>query len=135
MACTIRIIRRAVTLRGVSWAKTLQSPSTFGSTWQSVQLKLVDAAMNPIVSMNSSTGIPLSTVTFLKACSDISCFAGAVWQTAGTVFSKQRAIAPTTGPHPSFIIVSLSEFWYWISLKLLILRRSFYMIDDQKLRG
>src|SRR5271165_3968186 len=66
--------------------------------------------MNPIVSMNSSTGIPLSTVTFLKACSDISCFAGSAWPAAGAVFSRQRAMvamAPSTGLDPSFIVVSL----------------------------
>src|SRR5579863_7974068 len=49
--------------------------------------------MNPIVSMNSSTGIPLSTVTFLKACSDISCFAGAVCPAAVAICSAQTAIA------------------------------------------
>ena len=48
--------------------------------------------MNPIVSMNSSTGIPLSTVTFLNACSDMSCFAGGVCATAGAILSTQKAI-------------------------------------------
>src|ERR1700727_2108779 len=56
--------------------------------------------MNPIVSMNSSTGIPFSTVTFLKACSDRSCFAGVVCPVAGAVFSMHTAIvasAPSAG--------------------------------------
>src|SRR5579871_538210 len=104
MEFTIRIIFRAVALRGVSWAYVLQSPSTFGSTWQSMQLRFVDAAMNPIVSMNSSTGIPLSTVTFLKACSDMSCLpwaAGAAWPANGATFNR-RTIDEITSD-PSFI--------------------------------
>jgi hypothetical protein len=48
--------------------------------------------MNPIVSINSSTGIPLSTVTFLKACSDISGFAGTVCPAADAIFNTQTAI-------------------------------------------
>src|SRR5215471_15478725 len=49
--------------------------------------------MNPMVFMNSSTGMPLSTVTFLKACSDISCFAGGGCATMGATLSTQAASA------------------------------------------
>ena len=75
--------------------------------------------MNPIVSMNSSTGIPLSTVTFLKACSDINCLAGAVCPSAEEIFSTQTAMVAvarnTDRPDPSFIVVSR----FLDSLKLL----------------
>ena len=62
------IIMRAFCLRGVSSANFAQSPP-LSSVWQSVQLKLVEAAKNPIVCMKLSTGIPLRIWTFLKACS------------------------------------------------------------------
>ena len=39
--------------------------------WQSVQFRLSDAARNPIVPMNSSTGIPFRAWTFLNTSSDI----------------------------------------------------------------
>src|SRR5439155_4858750 len=41
------------------------------STWQSVQLSPSDAEKNPIVPMNSSTGIPFRIWTFLNASSAI----------------------------------------------------------------
>ena len=79
MAFTIRIIRRAVCLRGVSSAYFSQLPE-LSETWQSVQLKPREAEKNPIVAMNSFTGIPLSTWTFLKTSSAISGFCSdAVW--------------------------------------------------------
>src|SRR6185312_5668778 len=66
--------------------------------------------MKPIVSINSSTGIPLSTVTFLNACSDMTCFGGAVCAAAAAIFSIHTtivAMAPATGgADPSFIVVS-----------------------------
>src|SRR5579871_2591830 len=67
---TIAIMCRAVVLRGVSFAKLAQS-STASSPWQSVQFQLRDAEKKPMVSMNSSTEIPLSTVTSLNATSAI----------------------------------------------------------------
>src|SRR5689334_6981471 len=68
--------------------------------------------MNPIVSMNSSTAIPLSTVTFLKACSDINCLADAACPDADPRFSSHTATtatAPrTNGTDPNFMVVSRS---------------------------
>src|SRR6266704_217415 len=61
--------------------------------------------MKPIVAMNSSTGIPLSTWTFLKTSSAIGGLApagwpaGGVWPLAGKAlsgpFSRQRTAAPS----------------------------------------
>ena len=64
MAATIWIIRRAVRFFG-------GSSSHFGldvpaPVWQSPQQTLSAAENSPIVPMNSSTGIPLRTCTFLK---------------------------------------------------------------------
>src|SRR5215831_2787459 len=86
MSCTIEIIARAVRLRG-------GSSSHFGfdvpaPVWQLPQQRLSDVVNTPIVPMNSSTGIPLSTWTFLKTLSDICGFAvaaaaAACWPFAG----------------------------------------------------
>src|SRR5262245_62042856 len=70
MSCTIEIIARAVRLRG-------GSSSHFGfdvpaPVWQLPQQRLSDVVKTPIVPMNSSTGMPFSTWTFLNATSDIS---------------------------------------------------------------
>src|SRR5438132_9746542 len=70
MAPTIVIIRRAVCLSGVSSAKCAQLPSLCG-VWQSTQFKPREAEKNPIVSINSSTGIPLRTWMLLKTSSAI----------------------------------------------------------------
>ncbi len=82
IAVTICTIVRAVRLRGVSSANRSHL-STLSATWQSMQLRLRDAANMPIVSMNSSTGIPLSTWTFVKTssaiCGRCAWPAGAVW--------------------------------------------------------
>src|SRR5438105_4313697 len=73
MAVTICIILRDVCFNGVSSAYFAQLFSLSG-VWHSVQFKLRAAAKNPIVSMNSSTGMPLRTWTFLKTSSTISGF-------------------------------------------------------------
>src|SRR5580765_6823301 len=72
MSCTIEIIARAVRLRG-------GSSSHFGfdvpaPVWQLPQHRLNDVVNTPIVPMNSSTGMPLSTWMFLKTVSDICGF-------------------------------------------------------------
>src|SRR5437660_3306301 len=80
MSCTIEIIARAVRLRG-------GSSSHFGfdvpaPVWQLPQHRLNDVVNTPIVPMNSSTGMPLSTWMFLNTVSDICGLAGvaaAVW--------------------------------------------------------
>ena len=71
---TICTMRRAVTLRG-------GSSSHFGfdvpaPVWQLPQQRLSDVVNTPIVPMNSSTGMPLSTCTFLKTLSEIYGGAG-----------------------------------------------------------
>src|SRR5205807_4081913 len=73
MAVTICIIRRDVCFNGVSSAYLAQ-PFSLSGVWHSVQFKLRAAAKNPIVSMNSSTGMPLRTWTFLNTSSTISGF-------------------------------------------------------------
>src|SRR6516225_5715330 len=86
MFCTIVIIARAVFLRG-------GSSSHFGfdvpaPVWQLPQQRLSDVVNTPIVPMNSSTGMLLSTWMFLKTVSDICGFAvaaaaAAAWPFAG----------------------------------------------------
>ena len=56
--------------------------------WQSVQLRPVAVAKNPMVAMNSSTGIPLSTWMFLKTCSAIGGAAGAAWLPESATLKK-----------------------------------------------
>src|SRR5215467_2309066 len=85
MSCTIEIIARAVRLRG-------GSSSHFGfdvpaPVWQLPQQRLSDVVNTPIVPMNSSTGIPLSTWMFLNTVSDICGFAVAAAAAAAWPFS------------------------------------------------
>src|SRR5258707_7449741 len=61
----------------VSSAYLVQSPE-LSEIWQSMQFKLSEAAKKPMVAMNSSTEIPLSTWTFLKTSSAIRGFAAVV---------------------------------------------------------
>src|SRR5580704_8185926 len=72
------IIRRAVSLRGLSSAYFSQLPP-LSALWQSVQVSPREAEKNPMVAMNWSTGMPLSTRMFLKVCSaaDVFCCGGA----------------------------------------------------------
>src|SRR5215831_5793228 len=91
MFCTIVIIARAVRLRG-------GSSSHFGfdvpaPVWQLPQHRLSDVVNTPIVPMNSSTGMPLSTWMFLKTVSDIcglavAAAAAAVWPFSSLVGFK-----------------------------------------------
>src|SRR5215475_5144683 len=83
MSCTIEIIARAVRLRG-------GSSSHFGfdvpaPVWQLPQQRLSDVVKTPIVPMNSSTGMPFSTWTFLKTLSDICGVAGVAAATCADV--------------------------------------------------
>ncbi len=55
---TIPIIRRVVRFSSVSSAYLPQSPA-LSSTWQSAQFNPKEAEKNPMVPMNSLTGIPL----------------------------------------------------------------------------
>src|SRR6478736_8928945 len=68
MVFTIWIILRVVIFLGVSAAQS--------GEWHSRQHMLVAAENRPIAPMNSSTGMPLSSWTFLNAWSDI-CFGDA----------------------------------------------------------
>jgi hypothetical protein len=70
MPCIIVTIRRAVRFLGVSAAQSTRSVPA--ASWQSEQSNARAAHMTPIVPMKSSTGMPLSTWTFLKASSDIN---------------------------------------------------------------
>ena len=70
MVCTILIMLRATFFRG-------GSSSHFGldvpaPVWQLPQQRLNDVVNTPMVPMNSSTGMPLSTWMFLKTFSDSS---------------------------------------------------------------
>src|SRR5215510_10531721 len=83
MLFTMLIIARAVRLRG-------GSSSHFGfdvpaPVWQLPQQRLSDVVNTPIVPMNSSTGIPLRTWTFLKTLSDICGVAGVAAATCADV--------------------------------------------------
>src|SRR5436309_1468538 len=90
----MRIIRRAVCFSALSSAYFSQLPP-LSSTWQSVQFRPNEAEKNPIVPMNSSTGIPLSTWTFLNTCSAMGgVWAGAVCPPRNTTLSSQPAVAP-----------------------------------------
>src|SRR5215472_11787408 len=69
IAFTIWIIRRAMSFRGGSSSHFgLEVPAP---VWQSPQHTVNAAEKRPIVPMNSSTGMPLSTWMFLKTCSAI----------------------------------------------------------------
>src|SRR4029077_14786632 len=88
MSCTIEIIARAVRLRG-------GSSSHFGfdvpaPVWQLPQHRLSDVVNTPIVPMNSSTGMPLSTWMFLKTVSDI-CAGGPPWIWPDACFNAAAA--------------------------------------------
>ena len=123
-AVTITIIMRAFCLRGVSSAYFAQLPP-LSSLWHSVQFIPVEAAKNPIVSRNSSTGTPLRSWTFLKACSAKSGFCSAPpWAgdcpLANTTPSRHTHIIPvarrTTCLDPSVILPPRPRIvwiWYW----------------------
>src|SRR6266550_1725764 len=64
-------MNRAFWIIGVSMANASGFPSRICGEWQPVQSFAVAAANIPIVSMNSSTGMPLRTRMSLKNVSDI----------------------------------------------------------------
>ena len=88
MVLTIRIILRAVCFSGVSSAN-LATSLALAVTWQSMQFMLRDAAIKPMVPMNSFTVSPRSTWTFLKTSSAICGFcSGATWLLTGVIPSR-----------------------------------------------
>src|SRR5262249_7083824 len=94
MAATICIMRRAVRFFG-------GSSSHFGfdvpaPVWQSPQQTVRAAENNPMVPMNSSTGIPFKTWTFLKTWSDIwTAGCGACPATRATLAAQTMTAAAT----------------------------------------
>jgi hypothetical protein len=112
-AATIRIILRAVCFRGVLSAYFAQLLAAPGP-WQSVQFRLRDAEMKPIVSMNSSTGIPFKIWMSLKTSSAICglCVC-AVWPLAEVTASRHTiavAIAPgAIGLEPDLMLNFLGQ--------------------------
>src|SRR5712691_4930643 len=75
-------------------------PSRICGEWQPVQSFAVAAANMPMVSMNSSTGMPLRTRTFLKTVSAIGGVsegaaggAGAAWRARTAMLVTQKSIA------------------------------------------
>ena len=86
MVLTITIIWRARWIRGVAIANALRSRAAVGA-WQNVQSFPIALANMPIASKNVSTGMPLSSWTFLKTVSVI-CGAGAA-------FWARRVAAPS----------------------------------------
>src|SRR5713101_3763397 len=71
MAFTIRIILRAVRLRTLSSAYFSQL-LPLSTTWQKSQFTPREAEKNPMVSMNSFSGMPLNNRMFLWTSSAIS---------------------------------------------------------------
>src|ERR1700730_14366498 len=74
------------------------------SPWQVVQFAFKDAEKKPIASMNSFTEIPLSSWTFLKACSAMmglspevtsAACVGAAWALANATMNNDATIAAT----------------------------------------
>src|SRR5437762_4550015 len=71
-------------------------PSRICGEWQPVQSFAVAAANMPIVSMNSSIGMPLRTRMSLRPVSAIGgVSAGAVWRAAGAVWRATTAMLVT----------------------------------------
>src|ERR1700733_5484088 len=94
MAFIMPIMARALFLRGLSSAYFSQLPP-LSALWQSVQVSPSEAEKKPIVAMNSSTGMPFSTRTFLKACSAMSGFScGGDCAPASAAVSRLAAIVP-----------------------------------------
>src|SRR5438552_3501365 len=88
MAVTICIIRRAVRFFGGSSSHLgFDVPAP---VWQSPQQTVNAAENSPMVPMNSSTGIPFRTWTFLKTWSDI-CGCGA-WPPAAATLVTHATI-------------------------------------------
>src|SRR5713101_4916924 len=91
----IAIMLRAVRLWSLSSAYFSQLPP-LSWTWQKVQFSPREAEKNPIVAMNSLTGIPLRTRTFLKTCSAIcDLCSGRGCPPANATLSTHTAAVPT----------------------------------------
>src|ERR1041384_3336293 len=92
-------MKRAFWIMGVSMANASGFPSMICGEWQPVQSFDVAAANIPIVSMNSSIGIPLSTRMSLKNVSDMRAasagagVAGAPWRAATAMLVRQTSVA------------------------------------------
>src|SRR5262249_7380446 len=86
-------MNRAFWIIGVLIANASGFPSRIWGEWQPVQAFAVEAENIPIVSMNSSTGIPLRTRMSLKNVSDIRGVSagGVAWRAA-----KAVQIVPTS---------------------------------------
>src|SRR5262245_16320962 len=88
-------MNRAFWIIGVLMANAAGFPSRICGEWQPVQSFAVEAANIPIVSMNSSTGIPLRTRMSLKNVSDIcgvsTC--GGAWRAAKAVLIVETSTA------------------------------------------
>src|SRR5262252_3490221 len=101
MSCTIEIIARAVRLRGGSSSHLgFDVPAP---VWQLPQQRLSEVVNTPIVPMNSSTGMPLSTCTFLKTLSDIC---GVVGVAAATCADDCCAWSAGIAPVENAMLVS-----------------------------
>src|SRR5213078_4050642 len=88
-------MNRAFWIIGVFMANASGFPSRIWGEWQPVQSFAVAAANIPIVSMNSSTGIPLRTRISLKNVSDIcgGSAGGAASRAAKAVLIVQTSTA------------------------------------------
>src|SRR5215510_7398662 len=99
-------MNRAFWIMGVSMANASGFPSRICGEWQPVQSFEVAAANIPIVSMNSSIGIPLSTRMSLKKVSDIrgaSVGTGAAWRAATAMLVKQISPAASRRMRDDFM--------------------------------
>src|SRR5213596_878588 len=94
----------------------------------------MEEANIPIASMNSSTGIPLRTWTFLKTTSDICGFwSGPAWPAAATRPSRNTVIV-TMAPrivrlHPNFMSYSL---WLCTKSHLLVSEHRRFAFADRQ---
>src|SRR5215470_12848395 len=91
-------MNRAFWIMGVSMANASGFPSRICGEWQPVQSFEVAAANIPIVSMNSSIGMPLSTRMSLKNVSDIrgastDAGGGAAWRAVTAMLVAQTRVA------------------------------------------
>src|SRR5436853_2088459 len=102
MVFTMPTMKRAFWIIGVSMANAATLPSRICGEWQPVQSFAVAAANIPIVSMNSSTGMPLRTRMSLKNVSDIcgalsagACGAAGVaaWRAATAMLAAKTSVA------------------------------------------
>src|SRR5882672_3753616 len=102
-------MKRALSIIGVLIANASTLPSRIWGEWQPVQSLAVAAANMPIVSMNSSTGMPLRTRTFLKNVSAIggvsaaAAGAGVVWRAATAMPVALKISATSAMPRDAWL--------------------------------